>query len=92
MLYAKVLLSVVVSAVVLVIAVVVDKLCKGLPIHLQFVVQVPIIILVVDALRNYVLDSPIELSDSEINACFFMASPMVSIGSISLYSGIKSLL
>jgi hypothetical protein len=92
MLYAKVLLSIVVSVIVLVIAVVVDKLCKDLPIHLQFLVQVPIIILVVDALRNYVLDSSLELSDAEINACFFMASPMVSIGSVSLYSGIKALL
>jgi hypothetical protein len=44
------------------------------------------------ALRTYVLDSSLELSDGEINACFFMASPMVSIGSVSLYSGIKALL
>jgi hypothetical protein len=92
MLYAKVLLSIVVSAIVLVIAVVVDKLCMPLPIHLQFLVQVPIIILVVDALRNYALGSSLDLADSEINACFFMASPMVSIGSVSLYSGIKALL
>jgi hypothetical protein len=92
MLYAKILLSVVVSAIVLIIAIGADKLCKTLPIHLQFVVQVPIIILLVDALRNIVLDSPIELSDSEINACFFMASPMVSIGSASLYSGIRAFL
>ena len=91
--FRKAILAVIVAATVLVIAVAADKLCRFLPLHLQFVVQVPIIILMVDALRNYVLaTSTFGLSDSEINACFFMASPMVSIGSVSLYTGIKALL
>jgi hypothetical protein len=91
--FRKAILAIIVAATVLVIAVAADKLCRFLPLHLQFVVQVPIIILMIDALRNYVLAiSTLGLTDSEINACFFMASPMVSIGSVSLGLGIKALL
>lgn len=91
--FRKAILAIIVAATVLVIAVVVDKLCRFLPFHLQFVVQVPIIILMIDWLRNSVLStSAFGLSDSEVNACFFMASPMVSIGSESLYDGIRALI
>jgi len=91
--FGKAILAVIVAATVLVVAIAADKLCRFLPLHLQFVVQVPIIILVVDWLRNYVQSTSIfGLSDSEISACFFIASPMVSIGSVSLYNGIKVLL
>jgi hypothetical protein len=94
MLYAYILLSIATAMVTLFIAVGIDRLLSPLSFGLKFIIQVPAVVFAIDGLRRLVLDTAhmFELEAADVNGCFFLASPMVSVGSVHLMSGIKALI
>ena len=94
MFYAYILLSIAAAATTLLFAVGIDQLLSFLPIGLKFIIQIPIVVIAIDSLRRFVLEHAhkVELEAADVNGCFFLASPMVSVGSVHLMSGIKALI
>lgn len=94
MLYAYILLSIAAAVVTLFIAVGIDRLLSPLSFVLKFIIQVPTVVIAIDSLRQFVLEHAhmFELEAADVNGCFFLASPMVSVGSVHLMSGIKALI
>ncbi len=80
-----------VSITVLVLSIILDTLCAPLPPVVQFIVQVPVLVLAVDALRRAALAraTDLELSSDEINASFFFAAPLAAFGASSLFRDIR---
>ncbi len=83
-----------VSITVLTISVLLDALCAPLPPVAQFIIQIPLLVLAVDALRRAALAraSTIGLSVDEINASFFFAAPLAAFGASTLFRDIRRIL
>lgn len=91
MIAAHVALILGVSVTVLVLSTILDMVCAPLPAVAQFAVQIPLLVLAVDALRRAALvrATELELSADEINASFFFAAPLAAFGASSLFTDIR---
>lgn len=80
-----------VSITVLLISLTLDALCAPLPTVAQFIVQIPLLVLAVDALRRFALSraTRIGLSADEINASFFFAAPLAAFGATTLFADMR---
>jgi hypothetical protein len=83
-----------VSITVLLLSLTLDAICAPLPPVLQFLVQVPLLVLTVDALRRTALAraTAIGLSADEINASFFFAAPLAAFGATTLFADMRKAL
>lgn len=83
-----------ISTTVLVLSLILDALCAPLPPVAQFIVQIPLLVLAVDALRRAALAraNTLGLSTDEINASFFFAAPLAAFGASTLFRDIRHLL
>jgi hypothetical protein len=83
-----------VSITVLLLSLTLDAICAPLPPAFQFIIQVPLLVLMVDALRRATLDHApkIGLSTDEINASFFFAAPLAAFGATTLFRNLRQLL
>ena len=83
-----------ISVTALMISLALDVIFAPLPPVAQFIVQIPILVLIVDAFRHWCLVRAAELglSDADINASFFFAAPMAALGAGSLFSDIRGLI
>jgi hypothetical protein len=90
--HAALILSV--SITVLALSLILDAICSPLPPAFQFVVQIPLLVLMVDAIRRATLaHAPkIGLSTDEINASFFFAAPLAAFGATTLFRDLRRLL
>ncbi len=92
MIHIALILSV--SITVLLLSLILDTLCAPLPPVVQFIVQIPLLVLMVDALRRAALAraTTIGLSKDEINASFFFAAPLAAFGAMTLFGDLRRLL
>jgi hypothetical protein len=91
---AYILLSIAAAATTLLLAVAIDRLLSPFSLGLKFIIQIPVVVIAIDSLRQFVLEHAhmVDLEKADVNGCFFLASPMVSVGSVNLMSGIKALI
>jgi hypothetical protein len=85
------LLTIGVSIVSLLISLTLDRLLAPLSALPQFLIQVPILVLIMDEFRCLVLHhaAAYGLSTDDVNGTFFFAAPLAAFGSISLFSDLK---
>jgi hypothetical protein len=82
-----------VSIVALLTSLILDRLLAPLSALPQFLIQIPVLVIVMDEFRRIVLDhaSAYGLSIDDVNGTFFFAAPLASFGATSLFRDMKSL-
>ena len=94
MLLEHVILVVIVSTVTLFTAALIDVLFSSMPLIVRIFVQIPLLVITFDAMREWTKDFAKTrfptLEESEINSCFFLTASLVSLGSVTLFSSLKS--
>jgi hypothetical protein len=68
-----------------------DLLLSPLPPLLQFLIQVPAIVLLIEGGRDYVLANAdrLGLTHRDINGAFFFAAPLAALAATSLFTDIR---
>ena len=86
-------LALVISVVTLLISIVLDTLFAPLPRLLQFAVQVPTLILLVNAFREEVLAriGSHGLTKFDVDGAFFFAAPLAAFGAKNLFGDLSRL-
>ena len=88
------LLAIVISIGTLLIAIALDVLCRPLPLAVRLVFQIPILIILIDEGRRWLLSHIQSLDKTltveDINGCFFFAAPMAAFGSTSLFKALST--
>ena len=88
-------LAVAVSIATLLTALVIDLLLAPLPMVAQFLIQIPILALIMDELRRAVVKYVTRvhgLTEDDIDGTFFFAAPLAALASTHLMGDISSLL
>ena len=80
-----------ISIVALLISIALDRLLSSLSPVTQFLLQVPILVLLVDEGRRALL-AYTELLPDDVNGAFFFAAPMAALGATSLVADIRKTL
>lgn len=82
-----------ISIVTLLISIILDTLFAPLPHLIQFIVQVPILVLVVNAFRAAVLEriGDYGLTEFDVNGAFFFAAPLAAFGAKHLFGDLRRL-
>ena len=87
------LLAIVVSIGTLLTAILLDMLFSPLPFVVQALLQIPILIILIDEARRFLLANIKNLDKTltadDINGCFFFAAPMAAFGSFSLFQHLE---
>lgn len=87
MIFAHALLALGISIFALLISIVIDALLAPLPFPVQFMLQIPAIVLVLDAFRQWLEVRVPEGID--INAVFFLAAPMAAFAAKDLFKDLR---
>ena len=89
----RIALILVVSIASFAISLALDLLLSPLPPLLQFIIQVPILVILIEEGRLYVLNNEkrIGLGEMEINGAFFFAAPLAAFAAFSLFKDITSI-
>ena len=77
-----------ISVAALLISIALDRLLAPLPTLLQFIVQVPLLVLIVDEGRRYLIQT-VGLPADDVNGAFFFAAPLAALGAASLFLEIR---
>lgn len=90
---ARIILILGVSIAAFGISLLLDLLLAPLPPALQFLVQIPALVLLIEECRRYALANAdrIGLDTHDINGAFFFAAPLAALGAMSLFSDIRKL-
>jgi hypothetical protein len=81
-----------ISLVALLIALILDRLFVGLPsTAARILIQIPLLVLTIDLFRRWALETgpTIGLTDTDVNASFFLTPPLVALGSANLFAAIR---
>ena len=91
MFVARAALAVGISVAALLISLTLDRLFAPLPAALQFVVQIPLLVLIVDEFRRLVLKHATRfgLTEADVNGTFFFAAPLAAFGAQSLFKDLR---
>lgn len=89
MLALRAALAIGISIAALLISIVLDSLLAPLPLVIQFLVQVPTLVLVMDELRRWLIRRLPALDESAINGTFFLAAPIAAFAARDLFSDIR---
>ena len=93
MLMYRFLLVVGISLVTLLISITLDFALASLPVTLQFLIQIPILVLILEEGRRWMVRTlDTTLTVDEINSCFFFAAPLAAFGSMRLFQGLERIL
>jgi hypothetical protein len=94
MLQAHIVLILGISIVALLISLTLDAIFAPLPGPLQFVVQIPLLVLAMDSLRSWITPYAIRqgILNEQVDSAFFFAAPLAALGSRSLFADIRRLL
>lgn len=94
MISAHIALILGISIVALLISLTLDAIFSPLPGPLQFVVQIPLLVLAMDSLRSWISPYAIRqgLLNEQVDGAFFFAAPLAALGSRSLFADIRRLL
>lgn len=77
-----------ISVAALLISIALDRALAPLPTLLQFVIQVPLLVLIVDEGRRYLIQKAGFPTD-DVNGTFFFAAPLAALGATSLFLEIR---
>ena len=91
MIIARITLILAVSISAFAISLILDLLLAPLSPILQFIIQVPILVLLIEEGRNYVLanSATIDISHQDINGAFFFAAPLTALAATSLFADLR---
>jgi hypothetical protein len=94
MLIKRITLILVVSISAFIISFLLDLLLSPLPSILQFIIQVPILVILIEEGRRYALanEKRLGISELEINGAFFLTAPLAAFAAITLFKDIDSIL
>ena len=83
-----------ISISTLLISLILDAVFSPLPGPLQFVIQIPLLVLAVSAIRDWLTPYAIRagISHDDVDSTFFFAAPLAALGSRSLFADIRRLL
>ncbi len=83
-----------ISILTLLISLMLDAIFAPLPGPLQFVIQIPLLVLAISALRSWVSPyaSIAGISTDDVDSSFFFAAPLAALGSRTLFSDIRKIL
>ena len=83
-----------ISISTLLISLMLDAALAPLPGPLQFVIQVPLLVLAVSAIRDWIAPYAIRagITNDDVNYTFFFAAPLAALGSRNLFADIRRLL
>jgi len=89
---SKIALIIGISIVTLLISIVLDTALAILPLFAQFLIQIPVLVLSIEAMQTaterYILPR-MDLAKSEIDTTFFFAAPLAALGSASLFTELR---
>jgi len=91
MLVARVALAIGISIAALLISLTLDMILSPLPPLLQFLVQIPALVLLMDEARRVVLkEAPhYELTETDVNGTFFFAAPLAAFAAVDLFRDLR---
>lgn len=89
----RIALILAVSISAFLISLALDLLLSPLPPLLQFIIQVPILVILIEEGRRYALNNEkrLGLGEMEINGAFFFAAPLAAFAAFSLFKDINGL-
>jgi len=76
-----------ISILALLISIALDRLLAPLPTLAQFIIQVPLLVLIVDEGRRALIQAGFPTDD--VNGAFFFAAPLAALGATSLFMDIR---
>jgi hypothetical protein len=92
MLVAKVTLIIGISIVTLLIAILLDTILAPLPLLAQFLIQIPVLVLSIEAIQQvtetYVLPRT-DLQKQDVDTLFLFVAPLAALGSVSLFAELR---
>lgn len=82
-----------ISIVTLLISMTLDTVLAPLPGHVQFLIQIPALVLAMDELRHWTAARSAEfyVTVDEVNGAFFFAAPLAAFGATNLFADIRRL-
>lgn len=94
MLTRRIALILAVSISAFAISLALDLLLSPLPPLLQFLIQVPALVLLIEEGRNYALANATTLgvSHRDINGAFFFTAPLSALAATSLFADVRGLM
>ena len=89
---AKVGLIIGISIVTLLMSIVLDTILRSLPLVAQFLIQIPILVLSIEAIQQateaYVLPFT-GLQKQDVDTLFLFVAPLAALGSVSLFAELR---
>jgi len=89
---AKVGLIIGISIVTLLMSIVLDTILAPLPLIAQFLIQIPVLVLSIEAIQQateaYILPST-DLQKQDIDTLFLFVAPLAALGSVSLFAELR---
>lgn len=82
--FYRYILALGISVAALLISIALDRLLAPLPTFLQFAIQVPVLVLIVDEGRRFLIHAAGFPAD-DVNGAFFFAAPLAALGATSLF-------
>lgn len=92
MVLIRVALAIGISIAALLISFALDIILSPLPLPLQFIVQVPTLVLLMDELRLWLVRRLPTVRESTINGTFFLAAPIAAFGARNLFNDVGRLM
>jgi hypothetical protein len=91
MFVARIVLIIGISIAALLISLTLDLLLSPLPALIQFLVQVPAIVLLMDELRRHLLrEAPrYNLTEADVNGAVFFAAPLAAFAAVDLFRDLR---
>ncbi len=91
---ARIILILGVSISAFTISLALDLLLSPLPPLLQFLIQVPAIVLLIEEGRTYALanETALGLTHRDINGAFFFAAPLAALAAASLFADVRKVI
>jgi hypothetical protein len=91
MIVARIVLIIGISIAALLISLILDLILSPLPALIQFLVQVPAIVLAMDEIRRTILReaSRYDLTETDVNGAVFFASPLAAFAAVDLFRDLR---
>jgi hypothetical protein len=88
----RIALAIGISIAALLISTVLDALLAPLPLPLQFMAQIPSLVIIMEEIRLWLIRRLPTLDESAVKSTFFLAAPIAALGARDLFDGLGSLM
>ena len=91
MFVARIALIIGISIAALLISLILDMILSPLPPLIQFLIQVPAIVIIMDEIRRIVIRnaSLYDLTETDVNGAVFFASPLAAFAAVDLFHDLR---